>query len=459
MQKSITFMNITSDQPNVEELSANSVATPSGIVALVGRPNVGKSSIFNRLLGQRQAVVEDIPGTTRDRIYGVVEWQGHAFTVTDTGGIVAESDALTESVLGQVHAAIDEATVIVFVVDTPTGITPQDAEIAGLLRNTKKPVVIAANKADNQDQHLQTFEFFSLGMGEVISLSALHGLGTGDLLDAICAHIPRSEETNAETALPQFAIVGRPNVGKSALLNALLGHERTIVSEIPGTTRDAIDTVVTYGEDTAVLIDTAGIRRSGKVQHGVESHSVLRTVRALERCNVALLVVDAAEGLTAQDVHIAGYVNDAFKGLVVLINKWDLVDADAGEVKRMIQGRLRWMPHAPSVVISAKSGYHLAHILPAALQVFAERGRRITTGTLNRALRAWLANRTLSSKRKRLSIYYVTQASTHPPTFIFSVNNPALVHFSHRRFLENKIRRQFGFAGTPIRLLFHDHHG
>lgn len=452
-------MTTPAEQPNVEELPARPAITPRGIVALVGRPNVGKSSIFNRLLGQRQAVVEDVPGTTRDRLYGMVEWLDYAFTVTDTGGIAAARDALAESVYGQVYAAIDEATVIVFVVDTLAGVTPEDAEIAGLLRNTQKPVVIAANKADNQESHLQTFEFYSLGVGEVVSLSALHGLGTGDLLDAVCTHLPKAETADAATALPQFAIVGRPNVGKSALLNALLGHERTIVSDMPGTTRDAIDTVVNYGDDTAVLIDTAGIRRRGKVQHGVESHSVLRTLRALERCNVALLLIDAAEGLTAQDLHIAGYVNEAYKGLVVLINKWDLVDEDAGEVKRYIQGRLRWMPHAPSVVISAQTGYHLGNVLPAALAVFAERGRRIATGTLNRALRAWLANRTLSTRRRRLSVYYVTQASTHPPTFIFSVNNPDLVHFSHRRFLENNIRRQFGFAGTPIRLLFHDHHG
>ena len=452
-------MSTTSDQPNVETPPPTTTITPHGIVALVGRPNVGKSSLFNRLLGQRQAVVEDVPGTTRDRVYGVVQWRDRTFTVTDTGGIAEEVDVLADSVYGQVQAAIAEANVIVFVVDSPAGITPQDAEIARLLRSTNKPVVIAANKADNQETHMHSYEFYSLGSGDVISLSALHGLSTGDLLDAICAHLPNDPAEESESTLAQFAIVGRPNVGKSALLNALFGHERTIVSDIPGTTRDAIDTVVTYAEDTAVLIDTAGIRRRGKVQHGVESHSVLRTLRALERCNVALLVVDAAEGLTAQDVHIAGYVNEAYKGLVVLINKWDLVDADAGEVKRLVQSRLRWMPHAPSVVISAMTGFHLGHVLPAALQVYAERGRRISTGMLNRALREWLANRTLSTRRRRLSIYYATQASTHPPTFIFSVNDPTLVHFSHRRFLENSIRRQFGFAGTPLRLLFHDHHG
>ena len=452
-------MSTKSEQPDVEALPQDAIAAPSGIVALIGRPNVGKSSIFNRLRGQRQAVVEDVPGTTRDRLYGVVEWQDRAFTLTDTGGIAAERDALAESVYEQVQSAIAEANIIVFVVDALAGVTPEDDEIAALLRNTQKPVVIAANKADNQQTHLQTYEFYSLGLGDVVSLSALHGLGTGDLLDAICAHVPSAAAANAESALPQFAIVGRPNGGKSALLNAMLGHERTIVSDVPGTTRDAIDTVVTYEEDTAVLIDTAGIRRRGKVQRGVESHSVLRTLRALERCNVALLVVDAATGLTAQDVHIAGYVNEAHKGLVVLLNKWDLVDADAGEVQQMVRQRLRWMPHAPSVVISAKTGYHLGRVLPAALQVYAERGRRIATGALNRALRSWLADHTLSTKRRRFSIYYVTQASTHPPTFIFSVNNPALAHFSHRRFLENNIRRSFGFDGTPLRLLFHDHHG
>ena len=451
-------MSTTPEQPDVAALPADARAAPCGIVALIGRPNVGKSSLFNRLLGRRQAVVEDVPGTTRDRVYGVAEWQDRAFTVTDTGGIAAERDALAESVYGQVQAAIEEASVIAFVVDTTAGITPQDAEIAGLLRQTRKPVVVAANKADNRQTHLQTYEFYSLGVGDVVSLSALHGLGTGDLLDAICAHLPPAAAAATET-LPQFAIVGRPNVGKSALLNALLGDERTVVSDVPGTTRDAIDTVVTYGADTAVLIDTAGIRRRGKVQRGVESYSVLRTLRALERCNVALLVVDAADGLTAQDVHIAGFVNEAYKGLVVVINKWDLVDGDAGEAQRLVRERLRWMPHAPSFVTSAKTGFHLGRVLPAGLQVYAERGRRVATGALNRALRAWLADRTLSSKRRRFSIYYATQASTHPPTFVFSVNNPALAHFSHRRFLENNIRRSFGFDGTPIRLLFHDHHG
>ncbi len=452
-------MSATSEQPDVEASPEDAIAAPSGIVALIGRPNVGKSSLFNRLLGRRQAVVEDVPGTTRDRVYGVVEWQDRAFSLTDTGGIAEERDELAESVYGQVQAAIAEANVIVLVVDTPAGITPQDEEIAALLRNTRKPVVVAANKADNRQTHLQTYEFYALGVGDVVSLSALHGLGTGDLLDAVCAHLPQAAAADATEALPQFAIVGRPNVGKSALLNAMLGDERTIVSDVPGTTRDAIDTVVTYDDETAVLIDTAGIRRRGKVQRGVESHSVLRTLRALDRCNVALLVVDAAEGLTAQDVHIAGYVNEAYKGLVVAINKWDLVSGDAGEAQRLVRQRLRWMPHAPSVVISAKTGFHLGRVLPAALQVYAERGRRIATGALNRALRAWLADRTLSSRRRRLSIYYATQASTHPPTFVFSVNDPALAHFSHRRFLENNIRRSFGFDGTPLRLLFHDHHG
>ncbi len=452
-------MNATSKHPDFEDVTAGAPAAPRGIVALVGRPNVGKSSLFNRLLGQRQAVVEDVPGTTRDRVYGVVEWQDFAFSIADTGGIAEERDELAESVFEQVQAAIAEATVIVFVVDAAAGIAPHDEEIAGLLRNTRKPVVVAGNKADNQHTHLQSYEFYALGVGEVVSVSALHGLGTGDLLDAICTHLPKADDGAAAQELPQFAIVGRPNVGKSALLNSLLGHERTIVSDLPGTTRDAIDTVVTYDENTAVLIDTAGIRRRGRVQHGVESHSVLRTLRALERCNVALLVVDAAEGLTAQDVHIAGYVNDAYKGLVVVLNKWDLVDEDAGEFKLAVQSRLRWMPHAPCIVISAQTGYHLAHVLPAALQVYAERSRRIATGELNRALRAWLANRTLSSKRRRLNVYYASQVDIHPPTFVFSVNDPSLVHFSHYRFLENSIRRQFGFDGTPLRLLFKDHHG
>jgi len=436
--------------------------SPTAIVALVGRPNVGKSTLFNRLIGQRKAVVEEQPGTTRDRLYGIAEWQGQAFTLVDTGGLdVAAEGELHQAVQRQTHAAIAEADIIVFVVDAQQGITPQDQHVADLLRTTTKPVLVAANKAESQQMHLRTFEFYELGLGEVVSVSALHGMGTGDLLDAICACLPKAvpPEAMAPTeGVPQFALVGRPNVGKSALLNALLGQERAVVSALPGTTRDTIDTHLVYEGTPVTLVDTAGIRRPGHIAQGAESYSVLRALRALARCDVALLVFDAAEGLTAQDIHIAGYAHEAYKGLVVLANKWDLVKGEARGYLQAVQQRLKFMSHAPVITVSAKTGLRIERILPTALQVYRERGRRVQTSELNRTLREWLTTHTLAYRHKELRIYYGTQADVNPPTFVFFVNDPAHVHFSHRRFLENHIRHHFGFDGTAIKLVFQDSH-
>jgi GTPase len=457
------------------------------LVAIVGRPNVGKSTLFNRLVGQRLAIVEDLPGTTRDRLYADAEWNGRTFTIVDTGGLeVGASEDITERITAQARLAIEEADAIVLLVDTKSGITEADTEVADLLRRSGKPVVLGANKADNATRRQEAVEFYALGLGDPITLAANSGTGTGDLLDAITEHLPPGddEEEEINDGIPRLAIVGRPNVGKSSLLNAIAGSDRVIVSDIPGTTRDAIDTEVVYKGRRIILIDTAGIRRRGHIGPGVEKYSVLRADRAIDRCDVAILMIDAVEGITAQDTHIAGYINEAAKGIVVVINKWDIikerrrlaeamadpdlpvlpsepVDLAALEVRDAeaymddAQERLKFVPYAPLVFAAAKTRYHVNNILDHALRIYDVRSIRVPTPQLNEVVRSAVQRHHPPSVQGRpLRIFYATQAETNPPTFVFFVNDPELLHFSYRRYLENQLRNVFGFEGTAIRMQF-----
>ncbi len=434
------------------------------IVAIVGRPNVGKSTLFNRLVGERRAIVEDQPGTTRDRVYGITDWGGIDFNIVDTAGLqdVDEIEAASSSEIArhtreQAQFAIHEADVIVFMVDTKTGLTGGDLEVADLLRRTDKPTIVVANKADSTSRRDLAMEFYELGLGDPIPISAYHGSGTGDLLDRVVEALPEFEEL-PETEGPKIAIVGRPNVGKSRLLNALLGQERSIVSDVPGTTRDSVDTQLVWAGQPVTLIDTAGIRRKGRVDQGIEQYSVLRSIRSIERSDVVLLVIDATESFTAQDLHIAGYVEEQKKGMVVVVNKWDLIEKDATtmeEYKTRAKDALDFMPYAPLTFISAKMGQRVPQVLDMALTVVDERVRRVPTAALNKMLKDAVAKHPPPSKpNKWLKFYYMTQADVSPPTFIFFVNDPTLVHFSYKRYLENQLRESFGYSGNPIRMSF-----
>lgn len=430
------------------------------IVAIVGRPNVGKSTLFNRLVGRPLAIVEDLPGTTRDRLYADADWGGRTFTVVDTGGLLFEDSTEIEvKVREQVQVAIAEADVILFVVDAVDGLNPADYEAADLLRRTEKPLVLVANKADNEARRQAALEFYALGLGEPFAVSSLHGTGTGDMLDALVEALPPAPEEE-ETEAVRIAILGRPNVGKSSLVNALLGEERAIVSEIPGTTRDAIDTPVQWGGVPLVLIDTAGIRKRGRIGRGIEKYSVLRALRAIGRADVSVLMLDAVEGPTAQDAHIAGYILEEGKSVVVVVNKWDLIEKDThtmDEYTRKVRAALRFLDYVPILFISAKTHQRVGRVLDVALEVQEEREVRLSTSDLNRMLRDAVIQHAPPFKAgKQLKIYYVTQASVDPPTFVFFVNDKALVHFSYQRFLENHIRRRYSFIGTPLRLLFRE---
>ena len=459
------------------------------LVAIVGRPNVGKSTFFNRMLGERVAIVEELPGTTRDRLYGDTDWNGREFTLIDTGGLEFGSGIpvgqvglngqpgdIMKNVRSQAELAIEEADVIVFMVDARSGITAADEEVADLLRRTQKPVILAANKADNAARRQDAVEFYSLGLGEPVTISSIQGTGTGDLLDVIVEALPPEDEEaeNVEDEdVVRVAIVGRPNVGKSSLLNSILGFERSIVSEVPGTTRDAIDTEIEFKDRKLILIDTAGIRRRGKVGPGVEKFSVLRSTRAIERCDVALLLIDSSEGLAAQDTHIAGEIQDQAKGVVVVVNKWDLAQAQrraeregnfphpdeeiesAEAYRRIIAEGLKFIPYAPIVFASAKTGYHVQGLLETVLNVAEMRYMRVPTSRLNELVQeAVRRHNPPVTNNKALKIYYVTQTRVNPPTFVFFVNDPQAVHFSYERYLENRLREAFGFKGTAIRLFF-----
>jgi GTPase len=445
------------------------------VVALVGRPNVGKSTLFNRLIGRRTAIVEDLPGTTRDRIYGDSDWNGVGFIVIDTGGLEAPSDLgarpqspgealatdsalFVEEVQSQARLAMEEADAIIFVVDGKEGLSAADMDIAEVLRLAKKPVFLAVNKTESKERQLNAVEFWNLGLSEPMPISAYHGDGTGDLLDEVVKVLPEYPADDEEDDSVAIAIVGRPNVGKSSLLNAFVGEARSIVSDVPGTTRDPIDTRIVYEKQPITLIDTAGIRRRGRVERGIEKYSVLRSMRSIDRADVALLLIDAVDGVTDQDAHIAGYVLDRMKGVVVVVNKWDAVEKDTNtmqEFTKQIRADLKFLDYVPVVYISALTGQRIGTLLPTALQVAEARKHRLGTSELNNLIRAAYEKVPAPSKGGRpLRIYYATQADTEPPTIVLFVNDPDLVHFSYERYLENRIREHTPFTGTPIRLVF-----
>ena len=487
--------------------------TPLPVVAVVGRPNVGKSTLFNRIVGHRAAIVEDRARTTRDRIYGDAEWNGRRFIAVDTGGLeIKPGDPIEEKVQEQARIAIAEADVIVLVVDSISGMTPADIEAADLLRTAKAPVLVAANKADNEKRELEAAEFYALGWEETYPISAAHGRGVADLLDAIVWAMPpesaeeierkrREAEADAwaremadgrlarvregdneaieidgdeagEDGQPSFgdedqkvsiALVGRPNVGKSSLFNSLLGEDRAIVSDIPGTTRDAIDTHLSWGRSDIVLIDTAGMRRHGKVASGpdAERYSTIRAIKAVDRADVAILIIDAFQGLTAQDAHVAGFVVEEGRGLVLALNKWDLLeemtDRSFDEFAASIRAEVPFLDFAPIVSISAKTGQRVGKVLELAVDVWGERRKRVSTPELNRVLRvASLRQAPPAGKLGPPKIFYATQVAVAPPTFVFFARHADQVHFSYKRFLENQLRAEFGFDGTPIRLIFRE---
>jgi GTP-binding protein len=439
------------------------------LVALVGRPNVGKSTLFNRIIGRRLAVVSDVPGTTRDRLYADTEWGGVAFTVIDTGGIeVAEgvntaplsedSEQFLPLIRRQATIAMQDADVIVLVVDGQAGVTAADREVAAILRQTDKPVLVAANKLESSKLWDTAYEFYELGLGEVFAISAQHGSGTGDLLDAIIEGIPPTDPEEVEDNSIKIAILGRPNVGKSTLLNKLVGEERAIVSPIAGTTRDAIDEKLRWRGQEFTIIDTAGIRRRGKIDPGVEKYSVLRTIKTLSRADIALLLIDGEEGVTSQDAHIGGLLTEENVGVILLVNKWDIVEKDTHTMpayEKDVRRDMAFLSYAPLLFISAETGQRVNKILETVMEVQAARRHRLSTGEINDLLRDIVAHHPPPTKAgTQLKFYYGTQVAVAPPTFVFFVNRPEMVHFGYERYIENRLREKYPFTGTPVRLLF-----
>ena len=446
------------------------------IVALVGRPNVGKSTLFNRLVGERLAIVDDTPGTTRDRLFGEAEWNGRAFHVVDTGGIdpthggktplsIGSADFI-EDIRKQAKVAIEEADAVLFVNDGEAGVTSPDLEVAGILRRSQKkladgsffpPIFVVVNKCESKERRDNATQFYELGLGDPIPVSAVHGTGTGDLLDILVSAFPEEEAEEEDDSI-KIALVGKPNAGKSSLLNKLVGEERAIVSPIPGTTRDATDTQIEVDELKVTLIDTAGIRKRGKIEHGgVEQFSVLRSFKAIERADVALLLIDATTGITAQDAHIAGFILEQWKSCVVVVNKWDAVEKDSftmDEFTRKIRADLNFMDYVPLLFISARTGQRVEQVLPMALRVQEERLARLTTSKINEVIhKAQDMHAHPSHAGRQLKMFYGTQVRSDPPTFMIYVNDPKLMHFSYLRYLENQIRAEYGFLGTPIRIV------
>lgn len=446
------------------------------LVALVGRPNVGKSTLFNRLVGERMAVVDDIPGTTRDRLQAEFDWRGAIFRVVDTGGIevyqpkgsrdtspLAEGSAeFVPQIRAQALLAVQDADIIIMVVDSEHGITAADEEVAEILRRTKKPVIVAANKADHVMKFDSAVEFYALGLGEVFPISAIHGLGVGDMLDGVYravedADLFRIDDEDDDRL--KIAIVGRPNVGKSSLVNKLIGEERVIVSPVAGTTRDAIDTEIQFHGEPIVLIDTAGIRRRGRIEPGVEKYSVLRSMKSIERADVALLLIDAVDGVTDQDQHIAGYVMEAGKSIVVIVNKWDALESKDSmtlhDFEKLLRSKFDFLPDPPILFISALTGQRIHQVLETAHRVWEGRHFRIPTSALNKLVRDAIQQHTPPIRgSRRLKILFASQVAINPPVMLFHVNDPRLVHFTYRRYLENQIRKAYAFEGTPIRMSF-----
>jgi GTP-binding protein len=445
------------------------------IVALVGRPNVGKSTLFNRFAGERLAIVDDVAGTTRDRMFGEAEWNGRKFSIIDTGGIDPTHGGKTPLSIGsadfiddirkQAQVAIQEADAVLFINDGESGITAPDREVAEILRRSQKkladgtywpPIFVVVNKCESKERRDSAGEFYELGLGDPFAISAIHGTSTGDILDALVATFPPAEAEEEDDSI-KIAIVGKPNAGKSSLLNKLVGEERVIVSPIAGTTRDSIDTKIKFGGLDVTLIDTAGIRKRGKIDHGVEQYSVLRAFKSIERADVALLMIDATTGITAQDTHIAGYILDEWKSCVVLVNKWDAIEKNnetMEEYTSKIKRELNFMDYVPILFISAKTGQRMEQVLPMALQVQEERLARLTTSTLNEIIhKAQDAHPHPTHAGRALKMFYATQVRSDPPTFMIYVNEPKLMHFTYIRYLENQIRAEYSFLGTPIRIV------
>ena len=426
------------------------------VVAIVGRPNVGKSTLFNRIINQRLAIVEDKPGVTRDRNYAQAEWMGHKFDLIDTGGITWEGGKIEEEIRAQAEIAIEEADVIVMLTSVVNHMTDLDERVAHLLYRTKKPVILAVNKADNPEQRNDIYDFYSLGLGDPIPVSSSHGTGIGDLLDAIVDKFPEDKDTQAEDVI-SFSVIGRPNVGKSSIVNRLLGEDRVIVANEEGTTRDAVDTPFTKGGVKFKVVDTAGIRRRGKVYEKTEKYSVLRAMSAIERSDVVLLVLDASTGIREQDKHVAGYAHEAGRGIIIVVNKWDLPkknSTSAKEFERDIRQEFQYLDYAPILFVSAKTGQRLDQIPSMVKEVYDNQNQRIQSSVLNDLLlEASKLVPTPMVKGKRLRVYYMTQVSTNPPTFVVFVNDPELMHFSYERFLINQLRQNFDFTGTPIKII------
>lgn len=427
------------------------------VVAIVGRPNVGKSTIFNRIVGERVSIVEDVPGVTRDRIYNSAEWLGKEFNIIDTGGIDLSDEPFLEQIRAQAEIAIDEADVIIFITNGREGVTDADEQVAKILYRSNKPIVLAINKVDNPEMRDQIYDFYSLGFGEPYPISGSHGLGLGDMLDAVRAHFPKEEEEEYPDDTVKFSLIGRPNVGKSSILNALLGEDRVIVSDIAGTTRDAIDTTYTFDGKDYVMIDTAGMRKRGKVYESTEKYSVLRAMRAIERSDVVLVVINAEEGIREQDKRIAGYAHDAGRAIIIVVNKWDAINKDEKTINvwtEDIREQFQFLSYAPIVFVSAKTKQRLNNLFPLINQVSDNHSLRVQSSMLNDVISDAVAmNPSPMDKGKRLKIFYTTQVAVKPPTFVVFVNDPELMHFSYERFLENRIREAFPFEGTPIRVI------
>ena len=432
------------------------------VVAIVGRPNVGKSTLFNVLAGEMISIVKDTPGVTRDRIYADVLWLDREFTLIDTGGIEPESrDIILSQMREQAQIAIDTADVIIFITDVRQGLQDADSKVADMLRRSGKPVILTVNKVDNFDKFMpDVYEFYNLGIGDPVPISASSRLGLGDMLDAVCAHFPEKTEEEEEDERPRIAIVGKPNVGKSSIINKLVGENRVIVSDIAGTTRDAIDTDVVHDGKEYIFIDTAGLRRKNKIKEELERYSIIRTVTAVERADVVLMVIDAVEGVTEQDAKIAGIAHERGKGIIIVVNKWDAIeknDKTMREYESKVRQILSFMPYAEIMYVSAKTGQRLHKLYDMIDMVIANQTLRVATGVLNEIMTEAVAmQQPPSDKGKRLKLYYITQVAVKPPTFVIFVNDKELMHFSYTRYLENKIREAFGFRGTSLKFFIRE---